>query len=219
MKKIFFPGWGFAPEDYSAFTEGMELVLDYGFFSDSVTYDIKKKDLPEVTDDSVLIGHSLGGLFAVEHSVTSKVKAVVLVSGFPLFVQKDDFNYGQKTANVRVMQENISSDPFRQLKSFARSVFSPEKGNFQVKNECNSSLLRDGLDALISTDLRETISYIKVPVYIIHGKKDRIVSYNIAEWMNENILNSHLVPFENAGHALPFTRSEEINHIIDKIGL
>ena len=58
------------------------------------------------------------------------------------------------------------------------------------------------LIALRDTDLRRDLAKIKIPTLIMHGKKDKICSFDLAEQMKSGIANSHIVAFENSGHSL-----------------
>jgi pimeloyl-ACP methyl ester carboxylesterase len=58
------------------------------------------------------------------------------------------------------------------------------------------------LITLRDTDLRHDLAKISIPTVIMHGKKDKICSFDLAEQMKAGIKNSHIVPFENSGHSL-----------------
>ena len=48
-------------------------------------------------------------------------------------------------------------------------------------------------------DVFSDLKYIQVPTGIFHGKEDKICPFEMAGIMRENISNSQLFPFENAG--------------------
>jgi non-heme chloroperoxidase len=52
------------------------------------------------------------------------------------------------------------------------------------------------------TDQRSDLKRIKIPIAILHGKKDKICSFDLAEQKKAGISNSHIVTFENRGHRL-----------------
>ena len=45
----------------------------------------------------------------------------------------------------------------------------------------------------------------------MHGKKDKICSFDLAEQMNAGIPGSKLVPFENSGHSLFLEETPKFN--------
>jgi pimeloyl-ACP methyl ester carboxylesterase len=67
------------------------------------------------------------------------------------------------------------------------------------------------LIALRDTDLRSDMAKIKIPTVIMHGKKDKICSFDLAEQMKAGISNSYIVPFENSGHSLFLEETEKFN--------
>ena len=67
------------------------------------------------------------------------------------------------------------------------------------------------LIALRDTDLREDLAKIKIPTMIMHGKKDKICSFDLAEQMKKGISNSHIVAFENSGHSLFLEETHKFN--------
>jgi non-heme chloroperoxidase len=67
------------------------------------------------------------------------------------------------------------------------------------------------LIALRDTDLRSDLVNIKIPTLIMHGKKDKICSFDLAEQMKASLLNSHLVVFENSGHSLFLEETQKFN--------
>jgi len=45
----------------------------------------------------------------------------------------------------------------------------------------------------------------------MHGKKDKICSFDLAEQMKAGIANSHIVAFENSGHSLFLEETHKFN--------
>jgi len=58
------------------------------------------------------------------------------------------------------------------------------------------------------------LKIITVPVLVIHGKKDRMMAYQNAEILANNILGAKLVLFENLGHDLFSPEPEKVNKVI-----
>jgi len=67
------------------------------------------------------------------------------------------------------------------------------------------------LVALRDTDLRGDLRKLTIPTLIMHGKKDKICSFDLAEQMKAGITNSHLVAFENSGHSLFLEETQKFN--------
>ena len=67
------------------------------------------------------------------------------------------------------------------------------------------------LIALRDTDLRGDLAKIKIPTLIMHGKKDKICSFDLAGQMKAGISDSHVVAFENSGHSLFLEETHKFN--------
>ena len=67
------------------------------------------------------------------------------------------------------------------------------------------------LIALRDTDLRSDLKKINIPALIMHGKRDKICSFDLAEQMKAGISDSHIVAFENSGHSLFLEETRKFN--------
>ncbi len=65
--------------------------------------------------------------------------------------------------------------------------------------------------ALRDTDLRDELKKINIPTLILHGKKDKICSFDLALQMKAGIKDSQLVSFENSGHSLFLEETKKFN--------
>jgi pimeloyl-ACP methyl ester carboxylesterase len=67
------------------------------------------------------------------------------------------------------------------------------------------------LIALRDTDLRSDLAKIKIPTLIMHGKKDKICSFDLAEQMKAGIAGSRIIAFEKSGHSLFLEETQKFN--------
>ena len=205
---------------YPAVSEEPADVYDFGFFSD------KYSGLPPVFDSEIIkicsspciiTAHSLGSILALERiSALHNVKALIIYSGFAKFAKSVDNLSGQPAETVESMKKQLGSNPPGLLKSFYRTTSFPSKYEFKVQATVNLAALAEGLDILLYCDSRSKLAEIKIPVLIIHGEEDRIVNVKLAEELAGNIEFSRLHVFKNAGHAVPFTHSNESKKITEK---
>ena len=72
------------------------------------------------------------------------------------------------------------------------------------------------LIALRDTDLRNDLAKINIPTLIMHGKLDKICSFDLAEQMKAGISGSQLIPFENSGHSLFLEETQKFNAALIK---
>ena len=65
--------------------------------------------------------------------------------------------------------------------------------------------------ALRDTDLRTDLKKIEIPTLIMHGKKDKICCFELAEQALKLIPNAQLVAFEHSGHSLFLEETTKFN--------
>jgi len=70
--------------------------------------------------------------------------------------------------------------------------------------------------ALRDTDLRNELKKIEIPTLILHGKKDKICSFDLAEQTKKLIANAQLVAFEKSGHSLFLEETGKFNEELMK---
>jgi pimeloyl-ACP methyl ester carboxylesterase len=69
---------------------------------------------------------------------------------------------------------------------------------------------------LRDTDLRNEMVKINIPTLILHGKKDKICSFDLAGQMNEAVHDSVLIAFESSGHSLFLEETQKFNEELIK---
>jgi len=191
-------------------------------------YDVHALDIKRVLDtldinDAVMVGFSMGGAIAVRHvSIYHGVhvsKLVLAGAAVPLWTQRKDFPYNLNQSAVDELIELNYTDRPKLLSNFAK-IFSatPTSLNKGIGNWLNGISLSASsiataqcLVALRDTDLREDMAKIKMPTLILHGKKDKICSFALADQMNAGIANSQLIAFEESGHSLFLEETKKFN--------
>ncbi len=191
-------------------------------------YDVHAADIKKVlrkldVKDAVLVGFSMGGAIAVRYLSMFKgahvSKLVLAGAAAPIWTQREDFPYNlPKSAVDNLIALNFEDRP-KLLSDFAKifsaTATSLNKGIGNWLNgiglSASSYATAQCLIALRDTDLRKEMMKITVPTLIMHGKKDKICSFDLAEQMNTGIANSHLVTFENSGHSLFLEETQKFN--------
>ncbi len=191
-------------------------------------YDVHAADIKKVlrkldVKDAVLVGFSMGGAIAIRYLSKFKgahvSKLVLAGAAAPIWTQREDFPYNlPKSAVDNLIALNFEDRP-KLLSDFAKifsaTATSLNKGIGNWLNgiglSASSYATAQCLIALRDTDLRKEMMKITVPTLIMHGKKDKICSFDLAEQMNTGIANSHLVTFENSGHSLFLEETQKFN--------
>lgn len=191
-------------------------------------YDIHAADILKVLkelriNDVVLGGFSMGGAIAIRVAANDEEALISKLALFgaaaPIWTKRDDFPYNlPKSAVDDLIALNHEDRP--KLLANVGKIFSATENalNEGIANWLNginisssSYAMAQCLIALRDTDLRVDLAKIKIPTLIMHGKKDKICSFDLAEQMKAGIANSHIVAFENSGHSLFLEETRKFN--------
>jgi pimeloyl-ACP methyl ester carboxylesterase len=185
-------------------------IYDYDIFARDIKTVLNKLDIK----DAVLVGFSMGGSIAIRYISLYKgahvSKLVLCGAAAPIWTQRKDFKYNLPKTAVDELIELCNKDRPQLLsnfgKIFAATATSLNEGISSWLNGINISAssyaTAQCLIALRDTDLRPDLKKISISTLIIHGKKDKICSFDLAEQMKSGIKNSHIVIFENSGHSM-----------------
>lgn len=180
-------------------------------------YDVFAADIRTVLatlqiDNAVLCGHSMGGAIALQYVAQHKaagIKKLVLIgAAAPSFVQRPDYAYGIERSAVDSMIQDCLRDRAKLLTRFGEMCFaksvSPAFARWFHSIAMNASPYATVrcLEALRDLDLRTYMEQIKVPTLIMHGSKDQITPFALAERLHKGIEGSQLVRFEDSGHCV-----------------
>ncbi len=191
-------------------------------------YDIHALDVKiilsklEVTD-AVLVGFSMGGSIAIRyvsvHKSAHVSKLVLCGAAAPIWTQRKDFKYNLPKSAVDELIELNDKDRPQLLSNFGKIFAATENSlNEGIRSWLNginisasSYATAQCLIALRDTDLRPDLAEILIPTLIIHGKKDKICSYDLAEQMKAGIKDSSIIAFENSGHSMFLEEMDKFN--------
>jgi non-heme chloroperoxidase len=191
-------------------------------------YDIHASDINQVMSkleikDAVLGGFSMGGAIAIRYLSTYSGAPVSKLALFgaaaPIWTQRKDFHFNLPKSDVDSLIKLNYTDRPKLIANFSK-IFSAKKTSLNegIGNWLNGICLSASshataqcLIALRDTDLRPDLPKIKVPTLIMHGKKDKICSFDLAGQMKSGIANSHIIAFENSGHSLFLEETGKFN--------
>jgi non-heme chloroperoxidase len=181
---------------------------------DKHAIDIKKILSKLDIKDAVLCGFSMGGAIAIRflsiYNGAHISKLVLAGAAAPIWTQRKDFPYNLPQSAVDDLIKLNYKDRPKLLSDFAK-IFSATETSLSegigswLNNIClsaSSFATAQCLIALRDTDLRSDMGEIKIPTLIMHGKKDKICSFDLALQMKAGIADSHIIVFEKSGHSL-----------------
>lgn len=191
-------------------------------------YDVHVTDIKTVLEtleitDAVLGGFSMGGAIAVRFAAQDMgahiSKLALFGAAAPIWTQRPDFPYNlTKSAVDELIELNHKDRP--KLLANVGKIFSATETALNegmgvwlsgINLSASSYATAQCLIALRDTDLRLDLAKITIPTVIMHGKKDKICSFDLAEQMNAILNNSHIIVFENSGHSLFLEETHKFN--------
>ena len=171
-----------------------------------------------------LAGFSMGGAVALRYMRLyggyGVKKLILFAAAAPCFVRRPDFSAGMSPKAVEELIARAKCDrpglirEFCQQQLFARPHGQPatdwlehialsSSGIGTVRAACS---LRD-------EDGRADPESVNVPAFLLYGKKDSIVSNELAMTLHRSIRNARLFWLEQSGHGIFYDALEEFNRI------
>jgi len=191
-------------------------------------YEVHALDIKRVLDklnieDATLCGFSMGGAIAVMYVSlygSMRVSKLVLAgAATPSWIQRDGFPYNIPKSDVDDLIALNNTDRPKLLSNFAK-IFSATETSLNegishwltnINLSASSYATGKCLVALRDTDLRSDLKKIEIPTLIMHGRKDKICSFDLAEQTLKLIPNAQLVAFEKSGHSLFLEETKKFN--------
>jgi pimeloyl-ACP methyl ester carboxylesterase len=193
-------------------------------------------------DEVVLVGHSVGGMIALEYCVLhtselgGRVKGVVLLNttygpaaetlagGAAVSrlerVTRRPFDYlGAHTAGIERLRQVLKpSDAL--FWTVALSAFGPGASARQIDlaydmlAETPADVIFDLVRSYRHFDVRGRLDEVTVPALVIGGTHDRLTVGKASEYLAENLPKAELKMLEGCGHMSMLERYREVNRLI-----
>ena len=169
----------------------------------------------EIPTGAVLCGWSLGGLLAqrIAQRCGHRLRALVLVSTTPCFVQRADWPDAMTPATLADFAEGLHRDRDRTLRDFVQlnalhGVHGREAARAFTRRLAEhgapaAEALQATLAWLCDTDLRDAAHAIACPTLVVHGTRDALAPVAAGRWLAREIPGARLLELEDAAH-LPF---------------
>lgn len=209
-------GFGKSDKPYSAY--------NYDVHALDIKLILNKLDIK----NAVLGGFSMGGSIAIRYVAEDNgahvSKLALFGAAAPIWTQRKDFKYNLPKSAVDELIELCGKDRPQLLANFAKIFSATETSlNEGIGNWLNGICISASsyataqcLIALRDTDLRSDLKKINIPTVIMHGRKDKICSFDLAEQMKIGIAGSHIVPFEKSGHSMFLEETHKFNEELIK---
>ena len=193
---------------------------NYDVFADDIKVILDKLEIKEAT----IGGFSMGGATVIHYVAKYKAAHVSKLALFgaaaPVWAKRADFTFGLWTKEdiTGLITLNNTNRPLL-LETFGKifpandTSVSSGHGAWlgSIQAQASPYAMGEALKTLRDSDLREDLKNINIPTLILHGKLDKICSYELAEQMHAAIAHSKLIAFEKSGHALFIEELEKFN--------
>ncbi len=194
---------------------------------DALTNDLKNLIDETGVDNVTLVGFSMGGGEVVRYCSKyncEKVSRIVLVSSVvPYMLKADDNPEGVSLEDIQQFEEQIRKDRPGFLSTFGKQFYGIGLLSHPVSSgilEWTNSLaftasqkaMLSCMESFSQTDFRSELSFIKVPVLIIHGDSDKTVPIKAtSDQAAKMITGSVYKIYPGAPHGLFYTHKDALN--------
>jgi pimeloyl-[acyl-carrier protein] methyl ester esterase len=202
---------------------GASAAITMEDFARDVTGLFDRLDLAHAT----LVGWSMGAQVALAAygAIRSRLVALVLVGGTPLFTASADYPHGLPPVEAKGMGVRLKRDFHRTMGEFFRGMFAPAELSREQENRIAREIVMGGklpepeaalrsLETLATADLRAILPSVDLPVLLVHGSGDTICLPAASRFMAERLPNASLRILEGLGHAPFLSRPAEFNAIL-----
>ncbi len=169
----------------------------------------------------LLIGWSLGGLLAQLYvkQFPERVQSLMLIASTPKFVTAEDWPHAMQINTFQQFVKKFDASPKETLKQFIALQVLHGKSSKQIMQNLQQAAskqqsalkldnIRWGLDWLLKSDLRAAYASIKLPIVLLHGENDQVLSVDGAEQTANAWEHVRLCKVPRAGH-VPFLSHPE----------
>jgi pimeloyl-[acyl-carrier protein] methyl ester esterase len=178
---------------------------------------------------AILCGWSMGGLIAqrIASEDSAKVRALVLASSTPCFVERADWPHAMKPATLASFASSLREDYAATLDNFVRlNALNGARSREAVRTFARRvsergtapvAALEDGLRWLREVDLRESVKSIAQPTVVIHGARDALAPVEAGRWLARHLPSASYIELPDAAHLPFFTHPREFVQSLESI--
>ena len=212
---VLFHGWGFMPEVMEPLGKKLSETYQVSIIDLNKPMDVIRNAIP---DHAILMGWSLGGLFALKLASIIPTKKVVLIASNPCFLAKDNWpGVDPEFFNHFVNELKVEPDAALQKFGYLQvKGMSDERGAFKlIQRYISKELSRPVLLDILKIDMRGSLAKTNCPVQFILGGKDPLVPIKVHENIKALMPEVEISIIEEAGHVpVLFNIDAVVQHVI-----
>ncbi len=212
---VLFHGWGFTPEVMAPLSKKLSDTYQVSIIDLSKPIDVIRNAIP---DHAILMGWSLGGLFALKLASIIPTKKVILIASNPCFLAKENWpGIDPEFFNQFVNELKVEPDSALQKFGYLQvKGMVDERSAFKlIKNYLSQELSRPVLLDILKIDMRGSLKKTNCPVQFILGGKDPLVPVKVHESIKTLMPEAEISIIEEAGHVpVLFNIDAVVQHVI-----
>jgi len=173
----------------------------------------------QLPQDSVVMGWSLGGMFAVQLAARfpERIRAVITLAANVKFVAAADYPAAMPRATNRQFNQGFAQDPQATLKLFCGLLAqgdADERGLLKQLRRNDIGTVTDNwlqaLQLLTALDNRDAFAQLQQPGLHLLADKDALVPVAAADLMQQINPQQAIKVFENTAHALHWSKPQAV---------
>lgn len=177
------------------------------------------KIAPQIPQDAILIGWSLGGMLAVQLAARfpQRIRALITLAANMKFVAAPDYPNAMPRAINRQFNQGFAQDPQATLKLFAGLLAqgdADERGLLKQLRRNTTGAVTDNwlqaLQMLTELDNRTAFAQLTQPGLHLLAEKDSLVPVAAAETIKQINPQQQIQIFEHAAHALHWSQPQAV---------
>ncbi|KKS92863.1 MAG: Alpha/beta hydrolase family protein [Candidatus Collierbacteria bacterium GW2011_GWB1_44_6] len=174
-------------------------------FTDFIHHFVKRLKLKNIT----LVGHSFGGLLALDYAIKYPADLSFLILVAPAVVKEKPSQAKRKIRFAEIARPLFTIIPNNHFEKYL-GWYTPR--DYRHANEYQQKILKK----IVLYDLKPSLNKVTIPTNIVWGKLDFVVP-NLGKYLNTKIPNSHLHVIDGSGHLCFLTHPKELSDIFNQI--
>ncbi len=178
-------------------------------------FDHQVEQLARILPDSILLGWSMGGLYAtaLAQCYPEKFSRIVLVASNPCFVQQDDWRSAVPQQVFDEFSSSLSGDWKATIKRFiGLQLHGAEQARHLIRHVTallveggapQPEALSNGLELLLNHDARDALKNLVQPVMMVLGRRDTLVPISLLQQIHRVNPSIRVECFPHSAH-VPF---------------
>jgi pimeloyl-[acyl-carrier protein] methyl ester esterase len=181
----------------------------------------------QLPDKAYWLGWSLGGLVSIAfaHRFPDRVNTLILLAATPCFVTKPDWKNAMEPSIFKAFADNLNDNQQETLQRFlmlqargssnSRDTIRQLSAQLAQQTPAKPEALSAGLKVLIEQDLRQELTELSCPIFMLLGERDTLIPVTLAEQVIRLNPMIRVSIIEKAGHAPFISDSQECQQQIE----